>query len=178
MECLLIDDDLTLLEVMGRAFERRGHHCSLASDSDSALARLAGSNATHAVLDLRLGEENGLKLIPALLQAKPGLRIVVLTGFASIATAVEAIKLGAHHYLTKPADVDDILAAFGEGAGAAEEPVPVPPAEPTSLERTEWEFIQRTLQACDGNVSAAAKRLGMHRRTLQRKLQKRPSGLR
>lgn len=176
MDCLLIDDDLTLLEVMGRAFERRGHRCTLAPDTGSALAGLAGSNATHAVLDLRLGEENGLRLIPALLQAKPDLRIVVLTGFASIATAVEAIKLGAHHYLTKPADVDDILAAFREGA--AREPVPVPPVEPASLERTEWEYIHRTLQACDGNVSAAAKRLGMHRRTLQRKLQKRPSGLR
>ena len=176
MDCLLIDDDLTLLEVMGRAFARRGHHCTLATDPGSALSGLAGSGATHAVLDLRLGNENGLKLIPALLQANPALRIVVLTGFASIATAVEAIKLGAHHYLTKPADVDDILAAFSEGV--AEEPMPLPPVEPTSLERTEWEYIQRTLQACEGNVSAAAKRLGMHRRTLQRKLQKRPSGLR
>ena len=176
MDCLLIDDDLTLLEVLARALERRGHRCTLAPDAAAALAGLASSEASHAVLDLRLGEENGLRLIPALLAQQPALRIVVLTGFASIATAVEAIKLGAHHYLTKPADVDDILAAFSEDA--AEEPVPAPPVEPTSLERTEWEYIQRTLQACDGNVSAAAKRLGMHRRTLQRKLQKRPSGLR
>ena len=176
MDCLLIDDDLTLLEVMGRAFERRGHHCTLAPDADSALLALGESDTSHAVLDLRLGEENGLRLIPALLRARPGLRIVVLTGFASIATAVEAIKLGAHHYLTKPADVDDILAAFG--TDAEDKPGASPPAEPASLERTEWEYIQRTLQACDGNVSAAAKRLGMHRRTLQRKLHKRPSGLR
>ena len=105
MDCLLIDDDLTLLEVMGRAFERRGHHCTLAPDADSALVALAERDTRHAVLDLRLGEDNGLRLIPALLQARPGLRIVVLTGFASIATAVEAIKKGASDYLNKPVSI-------------------------------------------------------------------------
>lgn len=175
MQLLLIDDDETLLEVMTRAFTRRGHDCVAAPNAEAALAAADAAPVTHAVLDLRLGEQNGLRLIPALLERRPALRIVVMTGFASIATAVEAIKLGAHQYLTKPADVDEILGAFGEQAPAA---MPAaPPDTPASLERTEWEYIQRTLQACDGNVSAAAKRLGMHRRTLQRKLQKRPSGL-
>ena len=99
---------------------------------------------------------------------------MVLTGYASIATAVDAIKLGACHYLTKPAEVDDIIAAFGETMAMPDGDAP---SKPTSLERAEWEYIQTTLQACEGNVSAAAKRLGLHRRTLQRKLQKRPSGL-
>jgi two-component system response regulator RegA len=113
-------------------------------------------------------------LITPLLSCKPLLRIVVLTGYASIATAVDAIKLGACHYLTKPAEVDDIIAAFGETMAMPDGDAP---SKPTSLERAEWEYIQATLQACEGNVSAAAKRLGLHRRTLQRKLQKRPSGL-
>ncbi len=121
-----------------------------------------------------MGDSSGLRLITPLLAANPDLRSVVLTGYASIATAVDAITLGAHHYLTKPADVDEILRSFGDEGEAAG---PVVEAQPTSLGRAEWEYIQQTLQACDGNVSAAAKRLGLHRRTLQRKLQKRPSGL-
>lgn len=121
-----------------------------------------------------MGDSSGLRLITPLLAANPDLRSVVLTGYASIATAVDAITLGAHHYLTKPADVDEILRSFGDEGEAAG---PVVEAQPTSLGRAEWEYIQQTLLACDGNVSAAAKRLGLHRRTLQRKLQKRPSGL-
>jgi len=172
---LLIDDDLTLLSVMANAMARRGQHAQIASTFDDALRLGADATFTRAVLDLRLGDTSGLRLIGPLLQQNPGLRIVVLTGYASIATAVEAIKLGAHHYLTKPADVDDILGAFGDGEAPAA-PVPIDD-RPTSLGRAEWEYIQQTLQACDGNVSAAAKRLGLHRRTLQRKLQKRPSGM-
>lgn len=121
-----------------------------------------------------MGDSSGLRLITPLLAANPDLRSVVLTGYASIATAVDAITLGAHHYLTKPADVDEILRSFGDEGEAAG---PVVEAQPTSLGRAEWEYIQQTLLACDGNVSAAAKRLGLHRWTLQRKLQKRPSGL-
>lgn len=172
---LLIDDDLTLLSVMANAMTRRGQQPLTASTHEQALSLGANPNVTRVVLDLRLGEASGLRLIAPLLQENPELKIVVLTGYASIATAVEAIKLGAHHYLTKPADVDDILGAFQDGElpaqSAADED------RPTSLERAEWEYIQQTLQACDGNVSAAAKRLGLHRRTLQRKLQKRPSGM-
>lgn len=174
-DMLLIDDDPTLLSVMAQAMARRGQHTLLASTPDEALSLGASANVTRAVLDLRLGESSGLRLITPLLQENPGLRIVVLTGYASIATAVEAIKLGAHHYLTKPADVDDILGAFEDGEGAAE--ATAIDDRPTSLGRAEWEYIQQTLQSCDGNISAAAKRLGLHRRTLQRKLQKRPSGL-
>lgn len=174
-DILLIDDDPTLLSVMARAMARRGERTLLASTPDEALMLGASAGVTRAVLDLRLGESSGLRLISPLLQGNPDLRIVVLTGYASIATAVEAIKLGAHHYLTKPADVDDILSAFEDGETPADSPLI--DDRPTSLERAEWEYIQQTLQACEGNVSAAAKRLGLHRRTLQRKLQKRPSGL-
>lgn len=174
MTILLVDDDTILLGVMARALERRGQRCVTADNANDALALGASGEVTRAVVDLRLGEGSGLRLIAPLLAANPALRIVVLTGYASIATAVDAIKLGAHHYLTKPADIDDILRTFGTDGEPAHPPVD---AQPTSLGRAEWEYIQQTLQACDGNVSAAAKRLGLHRRTLQRKLQKRPSGL-
>jgi two-component system response regulator RegA len=171
---LLIDDDPTLCAVMGNAFVRRGYRALLAHDAAEAMALVEDPEVSLAVLDLRLAEHSGLRLITPLLSCKPLLRIVVLTGYASIATAVDAIKLGACHYLTKPAEVDDIIAAFGEEMAMPDGDAP---SKPTSLERAEWEYIQTTLQACEGNVSAAAKRLGLHRRTLQRKLQKRPSGL-
>jgi len=124
---------------------------------------------------INLALENGLDLVAAICEKRPGIRIVVLTGYASIATAVEAIKLGAHHYLTKPTDVTTLLAAFehqtsGEGHAT-------PPEEPTSLERMEWETIQQVMLDVDGNVTLAAARLGLHRRTLQRKLKKRPAGM-
>ena len=168
---LLVDDDEVLLRVMSQAFSRRGYDPVCADSASLALTACAETRPDHAVVDLRMPDGNGLQLIPRLLQLNPDLRIVVLTGFASIATAVEAVKLGAHQYLTKPADVDDIIGAFGYEPGAAESPLEAPP---TPLGRLEWEYIQKVLIECDGNVSAAAKRLGLHRRTLQRKLQKKP----
>ena len=126
------------------------------------------------VLDLNLDGANGLASITPLIEINAAVRIVVLTGYASIATAVEAIKLGAAHYLIKPANADEILDAFETQAGA---PGSTIATTPTPLDRLQWEHIQKTLAQCDGNISVAAKRLGLHRRTLQRKLQKRPSGL-
>lgn len=171
---LLIDDDELFARVMAEAFSRRGFQTLTAHSAEEAHALVQAQPVECAVVDLRMPEESGLQLIPALLHAKPKLRIVVLTGYASIATAVEAIKLGARHYLTKPADVDDIIAAFGREGG--DDALAVTDT-PTSLERLEWEYIHKTLNECGGNVSLAAKRLGLHRRTLQRKLQKRPPGL-
>lgn len=171
---LLVDDDAVLLTVMARAFARRGYQPVCAASGGEALAALGDVAIPQAVVDLRMPDGNGLQLIPKLLQLNPALCIVVLTGYASIATAVEAVKLGAHQYLTKPADVDDIIHAFDYAPGANDASFD---AAPTPLGRVEWEYIQKVLIECEGNVSAAAKRLGLHRRTLQRKLQKRPSGL-
>lgn len=171
---LLVDDDEVLLQVMAQAFRRRGFEPVCADGPDTAVAAMSATPTTHAVVDLRMPAGSGLSLIPRLLELNPNLCIVVLTGYASIATAVEAVKLGAHQYLTKPADADEIVAAFGYQAGALS---PDAAATPTPLGRLEWEYIQRVLTECEGNISAAAKRLGLHRRTLQRKLHKRPSGL-
>ena len=171
-ELLLVDDDATFRRVLSRSLTRRGFNVHQA-DSVAAARELLGDQAlAYAVLDLSMPEESGLRLIPSLLEHNPAMRIVVLTGYASIATAVEAIKLGAVHYLTKPADADDILAAFEQPAG--DDSIDVT-AQPIPLNRVEWEHIQRVLNECDGNISETARRLGMHRRTLQRKLQKRPS---
>jgi two-component system response regulator RegA len=125
------------------------------------------------VLDLKLGADNGLALIPQLLAAAPGARILLLTGYASIATAVEAIKRGAHDYLAKPVDADAVVRALSEDDGDEEAALPSADAPPP-LRRLEWEHIQRVLTECDGNISEAARKLGLHRRTLQRKLAKRP----
>lgn len=172
--CLVVDDDADFRAVLGKALARRGYRVSAAADTAAGLALAAADPPHDVVLDLRLGDESGLEFITPLLARSPRARIVVLTGFASIATAVQAIKLGAVHYLTKPADADDIIAAFARQAGDASVELA---SRPTPLEHLEWEHIQNTLLACDGNISVAAKRLGLHRRTLQRKLQKRPSGM-
>jgi two-component system response regulator RegA len=172
--CLVIDDDADFRAALSAALGRRGYAVMAAADGAAALACAAAEMPDDAVLDLRLGDESGLALIAPLLARNPAMRIVVLTGYASIATAVEAIKLGAVHYLTKPADAAEVAAAFGAGAGDPDVDLA---ARPTPLDQLTWEHIQRSLVACDGNISAAAKRLGLHRRTLQRKLQKRPSGL-
>ncbi|MBI4693548.1 MAG: response regulator transcription factor [Gammaproteobacteria bacterium] len=171
---LIIDDEELFCTVLAQALGRRGYTAFTASNPQRAVDICRLECVHFVVLDLRMPEVSGLQLIPALLAVDPHLRIVVLTGYASVATAVEAIKLGAVHYLTKPADADDVIAAFARIEGDMEVEIET---EPTSLERLEWEYIQRTLTECDGNISAAAKRLGLHRRTLQRKLQKRPSGM-
>lgn len=170
---LVIDDDETFVHVLTRALNARGFEARGARDGPAALAACAQFQPRHAVLDLKLGGESGLALIPQLLAARPGLRILLLTGYASIATAVEAIKRGAHDYLAKPVDADQVVQALlGESATNVRS-VSLPDAPPP-LKRLEWEHIQRMLAECDGNISEAARRLGLHRRTLQRKLAKRP----
>jgi len=170
---LLIDDDEVFVRVLARALGARGFTVATAGNRASALAAARELRPDHAVLDLKLGEENGLALIPELLELQPELRILLLTGYASIATAVEAIKRGAWDYLAKPVDADQVVQALRGGGHAGDEAAaPVFAAPP--LKRLEWEHIQRVLAECEGNISEAARRLGLHRRTLQRKLSKRP----
>ncbi len=166
---LIIDDDLTFCQILERALQRRKLSVTTAVDPDAALAAAGNHPPSHVVLDLKLGQNSGLDLIEPLLRINPDSRILLLTGYASIPTAVEAIRRGAMNYLPKPADADRILAAFHPEARR-----PVLPNDPPSLRRLEWEHIQRVLTEHNGNISAAARALGMHRRTLQRKLQKRP----
>ncbi|MCC5795239.1 MAG: response regulator transcription factor [Chromatiales bacterium] len=168
---LLVDDDEVFCEVLGMALERRGLDVMVATDLSSARTILAFSRPAYAVVDLRIGQESGLELMEHISQLEPAPRTVLLTGYGSIATAVQAIKLGAVHYLTKPVSVNDVLAALGLAEGEAE---PGISEQPLSVKRLEWEHIQRVLAEHDGNVSATARALGIHRRTLQRKLQKRP----
>jgi two-component system, response regulator RegA len=169
---LLVDDDATFSEVMRRALTRRGFQVSLAQDASQAMVCARARQPTFAVIDLKMPGDSGLTLIPRLKSLRQDMCIVVLTGYASVATAVEAVKLGATHYLAKPADADDVVAAFGRVAGDPDTQVA---ARPLSVSRLEWEHIQRVLTANQGNVSATARSLGMHRRTLQRKLNKRPA---
>ncbi len=169
---LIIDDDGTFNDILTRAFRRRGLEAEGAKSVEEARQKAAELHPAQVVLDLNLAGSSGMALIPELLAANPDCRIVILTGYASIATAVEAIKLGAVQYLAKPVELDAILAAFGE----TEEPDAefVAPDEPLSVDRLEWEHIQRVLHENEGNISATARALKMHRRTLQRKLSKRP----
>ena len=166
---LLVDDDQAFCAAMARALARRGVEVTVAHDAAAAEAAADGHDA--ALVDLRLGAESGLHVVAALRARHPRMRIVVLTGYASIATAVEAIKLGAVQYLTKPAEPDEVLRAF---ARTEPDPDVPPPARPMSVRRLEREHIERVLAEHGGNISAAARALGMHRRTLQRKLRKRP----
>ncbi|MDF2445785.1 MAG: DNA-binding response regulator [Moraxellaceae bacterium] len=172
MRILIVDDDDTFRQVLARAFLRRGLETAQAACADEARREAATFNPDACVLDLRLGQESGLHLLPELLRLRPGLKIVVLTGYASIATAVEAVKQGALNYLPKPADADEILAALQVATALPPEAVLETP--PMSVDRLEWEHIQKVLAEHDGNISETARCLGMHRRTLQRKLQKRP----
>ena len=168
---LVVEDDEALRTRLVRAFADRGFLAQGAASTAEALA-CSDEAPEYAVVDLRIGDESGLEVIRALLARDPATRIVMLTGYGSIATAVEAIRLGAIHYLTKPADADEILAALRRGETTAASPSP--PGEPLSLARAEWEHINRVLSDSGGNISEAARRLGIHRRSLQRKLQKYP----
>lgn len=171
IDILLVDDDETFCFVLNKAIERRGYSIVTATNSAQAIMLAQSHQPAYAIVDLRIGEESGLTLVEALVKIKPDINIVMLTGYASIATAVQAIKLGAKQYLTKPADADEIIASFDNNADKAT----VSPAEqPLSPKRLEWEHLQKVLLDNEGNVSATARALGMHRRTLQRKLQKRP----
>ena len=171
---LLVDDDDVFCSILSRALERRAISTSTANSPQQAieLMQQLGNIFSHAVIDLNMGKESGLALIPQLLSLDAQLKIIVLTGYSSIATTVEAIKRGASNYLCKPASVDEILAAFNENDGVNERGLLS--NKPLSVDRLEWEYIQKTLAEYDGNVSATARALGMHRRTLQRKLQKKP----
>lgn len=174
---LLVDDDQRLRSRMARAFEERGYETQQAGGYDSAVASASEESAEYAVVDLRMPGKSGLELVRALHEIDPSTKIVVLTGYGSIATALQAMRLGATHYLTKPADVDEVLAAFDRDreaptSGAVEDQEHH--ATP-SLARVEWEHIQRVLTDCDGNITKASQRLGIHRRSLQRKLAKFPT---
>lgn len=169
---LLVDDDLTFCEVLARALEKRGFVVSTAHDVVTACALAAENPPEYAVVDLKMSGPSGLVLIQRLKELDAETRIVMLTGYASIATAVEAIKLGATHYLAKPADADEIVAALLRDEGNPDFPVS---GTPPSVERLQWEHIQKVLKENDDNISATARALKMHRRTLQRKLGKRPA---
>jgi len=172
MSLLIVEDDEPLRERLARAFAQRGLEVRASATAEDA-ERLAREDPPELVLvDLRIGNDSGLNLIPALKQIDQATRIVVLTGYGSVATAVQAVRLGATHYLTKPADADEILAAFRRDDDAPDEASVA--TQPMSLDRVEWEHINRVLVDCGGNVSEAARQLGLHRRTLQRKLSKRP----
>ena len=173
---LLLDDDATFVRVLARALTSRGFEVLTATNFDEARALARRHHPRYCVLDLKLGEENGLRLIPELHALVPDIRVLLLTGYASIATAVEAIKRGAHDYLAKPVDADAVVRALldGDNADGEENEPPDAPEAPLALRRLEWEHIQRVLTECDGNISETARRLGMHRRTLQRKLSKHP----
>ena len=169
---LVVDDDHNHCSALQRAFETRGYAVKSACSVPQALELLNDWSADYAAIDLRLPGPSGLTLIPRLKDANPEVRIVVMSGYASIATAVEAIKLGAVHYLAKPVDANMIELAFQRVAG--DESVPPGPGR-ISVNRLAWEHIQRALAEHQGNISAAARALGMHRRTLQRKLGKHPT---
>jgi len=172
---LIVDDDVTFARVLARSLEKKNYPVYVANDAVKALSLLKEHlSMTHAVLDLKLAEGTGLQLLPQLLAIQPELKVVMLTGYASVATTVEAIKQGALNYLCKPASTEEILAAFDEEKNSSVELIE---ESPLSVDRVEWEYIQRQLQAHDGNIAATARALGMHRRTLQRKLQKRPGKL-
>lgn len=166
---LIVDDDQAFRNRLARAMERRGFAVTTAATADEAIAAVQVSPPAHAVVDLRLEDGGyGLDVVPALRQRRPDMRVIVLTGYGNIASAVAAIKAGAVDYLAKPADADDIEAALG-AAGAAKPP---PPETPMSADRMRWEHVLRVYELCDRNVSETARRLNMHRRTLQRMLAK------
>jgi ActR/RegA family two-component response regulator len=168
---ILVEDDETFARTLQRSFERRGYSVRVAADIGQLAALLDAGIPDRAVVDLKLGTSSGLPCIQMLHARDPAMLIVVLTGYASISTAVEAIKLGACHYLVKPSNTDDIEAAFEKPAGNPEAPLT---ARPTSIKTREWEMINETLAETGFNISETARRLGMHRRTLARKLEKRP----
>jgi len=168
---LLVDDDEEFLSVLASAMHKRGFLVSTANSAESAFALAEQDPPEYAVVDLKMAGNSGLVLVRQLAGLQAGTRIVVLTGYASISTAIEAIKLGATHYLAKPVDADEIVAAFGKQNGDTDIELA---ASPLSVDRLEWEHIQRVLSEHDGNISATARSLNMHRRTLQRKLSKHP----
>ena len=168
---LIVDDDATFAHILNKALTRRGYNVITAETAAEAVALCKQHLPQQAVVDLKLETESGLNVLPQLKQANPEIKMLILTGYSSISTAVEAIKMGAINYLCKPAGVDDILAAFDKVAPNPDINIK---ETPPSVDRLEWEHIQKVLAENEGNISATARDLGMHRRTLQRKLLKRP----
>jgi two-component system response regulator RegA len=168
---LIVDDDTVFCEVLAEALGKRGYTVSSAHNVDDGLELAKKEPPEYAVVDLRMPGKSGLEMVSELKKLDEHTRIVVLTGYASISTAVEAIKLGAIHYLAKPADADDIVAAFSREQGDKDTPIR---SKPLSVGQVEWEHIHKVLTECEGNISETARRLNMHRRTLQRKLAKYP----
>jgi two-component system response regulator RegA len=166
---LIVEDDKAFLERLARAMEARGFIVRTSETVADALAQIARAAPAFAVVDLRLGDGNGLDVVSALKRQRPDARAIVLTGYGNIATAVTAVKLGAVDYLAKPADADDVVNALLATGSAKTEP----PQNPMSADRVRWEHIQRIYEMCNRNVSETARRLNMHRRTLQRILAKR-----
>ncbi len=171
---LVVDDDETFRNRLIRAFRERALDAQGAKSAESAIAAATADSPEMAVVDLRMPGGSGLDVVRELKAIDPATNIVVLTGYGSIATALESVRLGATHYLTKPADADEILAAFDRGKTTPDAASKVEHEAP-SLARAEWEHIQRILTDCGGNISQAARTLGVHRRSLQRKLSKRPA---
>tara|TARA_R110002072_G_C7838648_1_gene524775 strand:- start:88 stop:645 length:558 start_codon:yes stop_codon:yes gene_type:complete len=167
---LLVDDDEVFLKRLARAMERRGFVVDMASSVAAGKALATARPPAYAVIDLRLEDGNGLDVVEVLRARRPDARIVVLTGYGAIATAVAAVKIGATDYLSKPADAGEVITALLQQDGAG---LPEPPENPMSADRVRWEHIQRVFEQCDRNVSETARRLSMHRRTLQRILAKR-----
>lgn len=166
---LIVDDDKPFLTRLARAMEGRGFAVETAESVEEAVAKARANPPAYAVVDMRLGDGNGLDVVSALKRKRPDARAIVLTGYGNIATAVTAVKMGAVDYLAKPADADDVIAALlATGAEKSE-----PPQNPMSADRVRWEHIQRIYEMCNRNVSETARRLNMHRRTLQRILAKR-----
>ena len=166
---LIVDDDSAFRNRLGRAMEKRGFTPVLAESVAEGIASIQGRAPAYAVIDLRLEDGNGLDVVEALRRLRSDARIIILTGYGAIATAVAAVKAGAVDYLSKPADADDIENALR----APQQQKPPPPENPMSADRVRWEHIQRVFELCDRNVSETARRLNMHRRTLQRILAKR-----
>lgn len=166
---LLVDDDEPFVKRLAKAMEKRGFLPDTAQSVAEGRAKALANPPAYAVVDLRLEDGNGLEVIETLREKRPDCRIVVLTGYGAIATAVAAVKIGAIDYLSKPADANDVTAALLANSGAK----PQPPENPMSADRVRWEHIQRVYEMCDRNVSETARRLSMHRRTLQRILAKR-----
>ena len=166
---LLLDDDAPLRTRLGRALEARGFQTTLVGGVGEAIEAIRAKPPAHAVLDMRLEDGNGLQVVNEIRERRPDARIVMLTGYGNIATAVAAVKAGAIDYLSKPADADDVARALLAQEGGS----PQPPENPMSADRVRWEHIQRVYELCGHNVSETARRLNMHRRTLQRILAKR-----
>lgn len=166
---LLVDDDRPFLTRLARAMEQRGFVVETADTVEDAVAKVKKTAPAYAVIDMRLTDGNGLDVVTAIRERRDDSRMVILTGYGNIATAVTAVKLGAVDYLSKPADADDVYAALTLSGGDRA----APPENPMSADRVRWEHIQRVYEMCDRNVSETARRLNMHRRTLQRILAKR-----